>query len=56
MKSLSEAMKHFLDFLAAVGAVAGFVFTTVIPALASMAALTWYGIRFYYFLKEKKLD
>lgn len=54
MKHLSEFMKHLIDALAAFGAVAGFFFTTIVPALASFAALVWYGIRFYDRWKDKK--
>lgn len=54
MNHLSNFIKHLVDFLMLMAAGLGFFFVKVVPALASLAALIWYGFRFYYFFKEKR--
>lgn len=54
MKHLSDFMKHIIDVLAAIGAIAGFFFAHVVPAIASTLAVAWYIKRFYDSWKDKK--
>lgn len=51
---LDESSKHILDFLALIAGASSFFFTTVVPALAGLCGLVWYGIRFYEYYKSKK--
>lgn len=54
MTNISDPVKNVLDAIAALTAAAGVFLSTIVPALAAVASLAWYGIRIYEWYKSKK--